>query len=114
MRRLLSLCLLLFVIPTTTTFAHSHQASVKVQKTICINIPAYPDYTNSGSNRDVIAAINNARRQEHLRDGELHLGSRLRGKRQVPAISLAVKGPARRTSCRSVVCNEGWALSEIL
>ena len=66
MRLLLFLLLFSLSLPITTTFAQAQPAAPQVQQTSCINIPATPNYLNSGRPTDAIAAINHAHQQEHI------------------------------------------------
>jgi len=62
-----------FVLLTILTLAlgilviYQHRPVAAVSTSGCINIPANPDYLSTGDAHDAIAAINNARQQEHLR-----------------------------------------------
>ncbi len=46
---------------------YQHRPVAAVSISGCINIPANPDYLSTGDAHNTIAAINNARQQEHLR-----------------------------------------------
>lgn len=48
------------------TIVHNQEAASITRAGSCVAIPASPDYLSSGSPRDAIAAINNARAYEHL------------------------------------------------
>ncbi len=65
--RLLPSLFFLFTLSVTTPFIQTQPvATAQTQQITCTNIPATPNYVNSGSVTDAIAAINNARQQEHL------------------------------------------------
>jgi len=66
MRILFFLFMLLFTMPTTTAFAQSQHVTIDMQQMTCADIPPYPNYVNNRSASNAIAAINNARGQEHL------------------------------------------------
>lgn len=65
MRRLL---FVLFVMAVIGIFAlvTRHNTTAVNETSTCVDIPASPDYLASKSEQDAVAAINNARAQEHL------------------------------------------------
>jgi uncharacterized protein YkwD len=60
--------LVLIFILLGATFVRGWQSSPGVSRAAgCVDVPANPDYLASNSERDAVAAINNARAGEHLR-----------------------------------------------
>jgi uncharacterized protein YkwD len=66
MLRWLFLLFLSFLVPVTIMFTWIQPVSAHTQQTACTNIPATPDYLNSGNPRDAIGAINYARQRERI------------------------------------------------
>jgi Cysteine-rich secretory protein family len=65
MKRLLLIIIVLSAIVSGIFYVH-HRISASISSTGCVDIPATPDYLNSNSTQDAIAAINNAHQVEHL------------------------------------------------
>jgi uncharacterized protein YkwD len=63
---LLSTCLLSIALLIAAFTGYQHTIAQMVQHESCVNIPATPNYLESGRPEDAIAAINYARQSEHL------------------------------------------------
>src|SRR5260370_42583197 len=73
MKRLMLVLITIFIVSIAFLLVHRYTSITAVSSTStgCVDIPASPDYLSTGDAHDAIAAINNARKVEHIRP--LHL-----------------------------------------